>query len=157
LTRSTVPGNKPLDACARGYHMASRFELLDPSLFDYDSGLGVTADDAGPGPPGAAGGDSAAVSGWMRTGGASRYSNSAGTATAADTNCATWSSNSPQAFGTVAHLASGFAAAVWEGAAQRCDEPSHVWCVQDPAARELPEPRRRHRGRGGEPDPDETP
>src|SRR5438132_357918 len=47
LTVGTFPGNKVLDACAHGYHMASRFELLDVALLRYDSRVGFTTDDAG--------------------------------------------------------------------------------------------------------------
>src|SRR5689334_22310310 len=47
LSTATAQGNKALDACAHGYHMASRFELLDPTVLQYDVSVGVTADDAG--------------------------------------------------------------------------------------------------------------
>src|SRR5438128_6388443 len=92
LTVETFPGNKVLDACARGYHMASRFELLDVAMLRYDSGVGFTTDDAGSGPPShAAAYGSQDPSGWVRTGGSSRFTDTADRQGSALTNCAAWS------------------------------------------------------------------
>src|SRR5437867_1211323 len=89
LTIETVPGNKVLDACARGYHVASRFELLDVGMLRYDSGLGFKTDDAGSGPPShAAAYGSQDPSGWVRTGGSSRFTDASDRQGSAHTNCA---------------------------------------------------------------------
>jgi hypothetical protein len=158
LTIETFPGNKVLDACARGYHMASRFELLDIGMLRYDSGVGFTTDDAGSGPPShAAAYGSQDPSGWVRTGGSSRFTDTADRQGSALTNCAAWSTSSPDAYGTVAYLSDRFtvgdgaAAPVWNGGSERCDVPHHVWCIGDQAVEDGspqgPVPHRRgHRG-----------
>src|SRR5437763_13875468 len=51
LTKATFQGNQVLDACARGFHMAPRFEILDVSTLRYDARIGLTSDDSGSGPP----------------------------------------------------------------------------------------------------------
>ena len=159
LTKETVQGNRALDACARGYHMASRFEIADVTVLTYDSTIGLTTDDSGSGPPSeAAPYGSPGPSGWVRTGGASRFTDSARAAGAAFTNCAAWSTNSPEAYGTVAYLTdrftleSGSTAPLWNGGSERCDGAYHVWCIGDPADTGItppPEGRHRHRRGGG--------
>jgi hypothetical protein len=137
LSKETVQGSQALTACASGYHMASRFEILDVTVLEYDSGKGLTTDDAGSGPPSkAAGYESPGAVGWVRTGGPSQFTDPGGLPGSARTNCATWSTSSPEARGTVAYLSDEFtrqnaAAGVWNGGAQACDVPSHVWCVQN--------------------------
>jgi hypothetical protein len=54
-------GNETLTACAKGYHMASIWEILDTSNLSYNTDLGVIVDDSGSGPPNA-------IEGWIRTG-----------------------------------------------------------------------------------------
>jgi len=156
LTQATFQGNRALDACARGYHMASRFEILDVSMLYYDSSIGLTADDSGSGPPSAAAAyGSSGPTGWVRTGGTSRFTDATGGRGSASTNCAAWSSNSPEAYGTVAYLADRFTSEdnssvpLWNGGSQRCDIPQHVWCIEDYAAKEmiLPNPMRHRRWR----------
>jgi len=156
LTRTTVQGNKALDACARGFHMASRFELLDLAALHYDAAIGVTADDSGSGPPShAAAYGSGDPTGWVRTGGASRFADTTNRRGSAFTNCAAWSINSAGAFGTVAYLTDEFTAnetspaPLWNGGSERCDVPHHVWCIQDRLAEEgtPDEPTRHRRGR----------
>src|SRR5207245_10636606 len=51
LTNESFQGNQAITACASGYHMASRFEILDVSVLQYDTGKGLTTDDSGAGPP----------------------------------------------------------------------------------------------------------
>jgi len=155
LTKTTVPGNQALTACAAGFHMASRFEILDVSVLDYDPHLGFTTDDSGAGPPSAAAKyGSTAPSGWMRTGGGSQYTDATRAPGIAFTNCATWASNSHDAYGTVGWLTDRFTAAdgaaPWQGGSESCDLPQHVWCVENYPAREpeLESGGRRHRGGG---------
>ena len=141
LTKTTVQGNKVLDACTRGYHTASRFEIVNVSLLRYDGSVGVTSDDSGMGPPGhaAAYGAEDAL-GWVRTGGSSRFTETAGARGSASTNCAAWTTNSPDAYGTVAYLSDRFTSdggapiPLWDGGAERCNLLHHVWCVEDHAA-----------------------
>ncbi|TMA48466.1 MAG: hypothetical protein E6J81_05685 [Deltaproteobacteria bacterium] len=158
LTVGTFPGNKVLDACAHGYHMASRFELLDVALLRYDSGVGFTTDDAGSGPPShAAAYGSQDPSGWVRTGGSSRFTDTADRQGSALTNCAAWSTSSPDGYGTVAYLSDRFtvgdgaAAPLWNGGSERCDVPHHVWCIADQLVDDgrLPDRTRDRRGRRG--------
>jgi hypothetical protein len=158
LTTESVQGNKAIDACARGYHMASRFELAELSTLHYDPHLGVTADDSGSGPPShAAGYGSQDPTGWVRTGGASRFADTTDRKGSAFTNCAAWSTNSSGAFGTIAFLNDRFTAEdgspvpLWNGGSERCDVSHHVWCIEDrasdqAAASEEEPPRRHHRG-----------
>ena len=143
LTADAVPGANAREACARGYHMASRFELLDVSRMEYDLEHGLTTDDSGFGPPSrAVQPDPPGGTGWIRTGGAAQYTPAAATGADAATNCAAWSSSSPQASGTVAWLVDRFVpahdpAAVWAGGPATCDLPHRVWCVEDD---DVPEP-----------------
>lgn len=152
LTKETVPANKALTACALGYHMASRFELLDVSALAYDPSRGFTTSDSGSGPPmrGEQRGEPPAA-GWIRTGGESRFTAPA-TGAGAVTNCAAWTTASHDAFGTVAWLADGFGAGAWTGSAEPCDAAFRVWCVQEvavPGTVEAPPPRRRGGPFGG--------
>lgn len=151
LTKDTVLGNQVLNACDAGFHAASRFELLDVSHLTYDTERGVVTDDAGYGPPSRIEPyGSPDPTGWIRTGGTSSFTDGARTAGAAFTNCATWTSASHDAYGTVAYLTQQFTstpAAVWNGGSQRCDIPAHVWCIEDHEdAGEPGEHKRRRRG-----------
>jgi len=158
LTKESFQGNQAITACASGYHMASRFEILDVSVLQYDTGKGLTTDDSGAGPPSmAASYESPGPFGWIRTGGTSQFTNPTSVPGAASVNCATWSTNSPQAYGTVAFLTDRFTTdgnavvPAWNGRAERCDVTARVWCVENSATRETgpPEPGRRRRWRGG--------
>jgi len=124
LTRNAVPSTAAPTACLPGYHMASFYELLDPSAIDYDTVLGDVEDDSGSGPV-------SNNSGWIRTGGAA----------SSFTNCTNWMSVAAADGGTVAILQSS--AATLNGAAKvsspwsvfagtaSCDNSVNVWCVED--------------------------
>ena len=156
LTKDAVQGNQVLGACARGYHVASRFELLDVSSLRYDPTVGLTSADSGMGPPSrAAAYGSEDPSGWVRTGGSSRYTDTDGAPGSAFANCAVWSTSSADAYGTVAYLIDRFTtdgspATVWNGQSVRCNLPHHVWCIEDSAGAAAPSdderPRRRRFG-----------
>jgi hypothetical protein len=154
LTKAVVRGNQALTACARGFHMASRFELTDPSLLAYDTALGLTTDDSGAGPPSAAAVyERPGPSGWVRTGGGSQYTDAGAAAGSAFTNCSAWSTGSHDAFGTVAFLTDRFGGPLWDGGSHHCDETLHVWCAEDRISGPEHEPgerrgRRRRRGTG---------
>jgi len=163
LTKMPFQGSHAVDACARGFHMASRFELLDVSALEYDTKLGFRRDDSGSGPPIQGTPGLPGASGWIRTGGPSQFSEPKDATDSAVANCAAWSSNSHDAFGTVAHLTDRFAvdsncsAVVWNGGPQRCDLANPVWCVETNPASESEESHRRGRRHrlSEEPEPDE--
>lgn len=133
LTQEGYDGSQALSACADGYHMASLWEILDPSNLSYDTSLGATVADSGSGPPNG--------SGWLRTG----FIASAG-ATAADgtgpaagsANCQAWTSAGSEAHGTTALLpvygdieTDVTMISPWVARTARCSARPRVWCVQD--------------------------
>ena len=143
-------GDQALGACAQGFHMASLFEILDPTQLYY----GYPTDpsqvfhlpdpsDQGNGPP-------TGVFGWVRTG----YSSAHYPAPPGATNCSAWTeginvgpapsftiySGTTAAF---AHYWSYYVDATpeyellkaspwWDFVIEGCGEQQHVWCVQDP-------------------------
>ncbi len=121
LTAGDFAGDEVLGACAYGYHLASIYELLDPSNLVYDTQLGLTAADSGAGPI-------ADQAGWVRT----------GTAGGAGWNCDNWSSDSPLDSGLLAWL--GLTPepiralpmpAPWNTEFVDCAGRAHAWCVSD--------------------------
>ena len=124
LTRESHPGNAALTACATGFHMASLWEIHDPSNLRYDTQLGETADDSGFGPP-------AGFPGWVRTGfGATGDVNTVA-------NCEAWTSSSGANQGTAVSLpglwdptANTSPIAPWRAVNFFCGG-LHVWCVED--------------------------
>ena len=123
LTQDTFDGSQPLMACAKGFHMASLWEILDPSNLKYDTTRGVTFDDSGSGPP-------TNIDGWIRTGAGNLDSGGPGNA-----NCRTWTSNVDPDKGTTASLetnwpGSGTAISPWKANDILCSATTRVWCVQ---------------------------
>ncbi len=88
LSPDSVQGDAALTHCAAGFHMASMWEMFDPSALVYDTVLGETSSDSGQGPP-------STQLGWVRTGWVSVAS-----AIAGQGNCKVWSDTS--GFGSVA-------------------------------------------------------
>jgi len=127
-TQATVTAGNALAACADGYHMASLWEILEPSNLQYDTVLGYTAADSGEGPPVWGGfGDY----GWVRTGNVSDVSATAGLA-----NCAIWTSSIGGQSGTTAALPWNWTAGlsnvhVWDVTTWPCSTELRVWCVED--------------------------
>jgi hypothetical protein len=131
LTKTkTHKGNEALSACAMGYHMASLWEIHDPTNLRYNTDLGFTFDDSGSGPP------TGSSQGWIRTGSTTGVSPFTGTA-----NCNAWTSADATNFGTVISLTNAwtipstasFTTAVgpWIAGAASCGAVESVWCVQD--------------------------
>ncbi|SRR6266496_1240567 len=130
LTQGTFDGSQDRSACSVGYHMASLWEIHEPSNLRYDTTLGFTADDSGSGPP-----TGKSALGWIRTG---LPAASSGNGLA---NCNAWTSNASTDFGSTASLSADWEgifnppspAAPWESIALGCDDQVHVrvWCVQD--------------------------
>jgi hypothetical protein len=124
LTKTTPTGAGALSACAMGYHMASQWEILDPTNLRYNTDLGVTFADSDSGPP-------ANIGGWIRTGGVSGPAQLTGLG-----NCNAWTTASATAFGTIAFLPSSWTAtgtrvSPWDSVVDVCVAVQPVWCVQD--------------------------
>jgi hypothetical protein len=125
LTAALHKGNEALTACAGGYHMASLFEIHDPSNLKYDTALGFKRDDSGAGPP-------TGTSGWIRTGWDASESELPGSS-----NCNAWTSDSPFGEGATVflpriwRLTDGPVIAPWLSSGELCIEPIRVWCVQN--------------------------
>ena len=123
LTESTYNGANASTVCAGGYHMASLWEILDPSNLKYNTDLGNTSGDSGQGPP-------AWMNGWVRTGYGTTWSAPAGSA-----NCLGWTTSEAAATGTVVRLSVDWTASqdihIWEALALPCDQSWYVWCVED--------------------------
>jgi hypothetical protein len=125
LTAAEYTGAQALGACDPGFHMASIFEIFDTSHLIYDE-RGDTFGDRGEGPPG--------VYGWIRTANAISDASDTGPGSV---NCAAYTTNDPSHLGTQiiplgsVWTATGVDTSPWNAAQFFCDDPSHVWCVQD--------------------------
>jgi hypothetical protein len=122
LTKTKHDGDQALSACAVGYHMASLWEIHEPTNLRYNKDLGVTFADSGSGPP-------TDIFGWIRTGFVSSGGNAPGVA-----NCNAWTSASGN--GTVVSLPAtwnspGLLVAPWVSGLVACLSAAPVWCVQD--------------------------
>ena len=127
VTLGGFHGNQALTACDRGFHMASLWEIFDPSNLEYDTKRGYpgfTDNDLGSGPP-------VRRFGWIRTG--EDHGEISGTGIA---NCQTWTSNSGSDNGTEAALDNYWLGPTtqispWTADEHSCDQLSAVWCVQN--------------------------
>lgn len=124
LTKTSEWGSTAIAACEAGYHMASLWEIADPSNLKYDTTNGFQRPDSGDGPP-------AGAQGWVRTGYANDHSTTPGKA-----NCDGWTNSSGTAYGTRAQLPVNWTAgnddlSVWELSAYECGIEQYVWCVED--------------------------
>jgi hypothetical protein len=122
LSPIAVPATTAPTICAVGYHMASGFELLDPTALEYATDRGATAADSGSGPL-------STLEGRVRT----------GQAPSTTLNCSAWTSVNAMHNGTQLILASP---ASWSAAstqhapwraetARPCNVPARVWCIED--------------------------
>ena len=124
LTKTEYNGAQALTACAAGYHMASLWEIHDPSNLRYDTELGFTLADSGSGP--------SFAGGWIRTGWIGDVSDTPGIG-----NCQAWTSANSSDQGTAVGLSLRWAltsvreVSPWQTATTRCDGGVRVWCVQD--------------------------
>ena len=125
LTTTLHDGNEVLTACAGGYHMASLWEIQDPTSLRYDNILGFNRADSGSGPPSLA-------FGWIRTGWDSDEASVPGSS-----NCSAHTSDSNFGEGTVVALHRLWGSdqtrviSPWTTSGVVCFETSRVWCVQD--------------------------
>lgn len=127
LTQTTHNGSQALTACAAGYHMASLWEIFDPSDLKYDTQLGFIRDDSGFGPP-----TGSIAAGWIRTG----QEASAGVGSPGQNNCNAWRSASDVDAGTAVNLPpnwneGGGNVSPWLVRSPTCNSTEPVWCVQD--------------------------
>jgi len=125
LTQATHNASQALSACAEGYHMASLWEIHDPSNLRYDTELGLTRDDSGFGPP-------AAVLGWIRTGLFASDALAPGEA-----NCNAWTEAGELQYGSAVTLIGSWNSpeerviSPWVAEVTQCSGSRFVWCVQD--------------------------
>ncbi len=130
LTQTAYPGDQALSACATGYHMASLWEIYDPSHLLYDSDLGRIGGDSGSGPP-------SGLSGWIRTGYYAADDTSGSVYPAP--NCNAWQSTSGS--GSKVLLSSDWAdhdlevywgrLYPWMASEGSCTSSNPVWCLED--------------------------
>jgi len=117
-----VDGSDATTACASGYHMASLWEIYEPSNLEYNIDLGATADDSGLGP--------AASYGWVRTGWGANTGVIPGQA-----NCNAWTSNDVGHNGTLVKLESDWqhpsGIPNWYSIGDSCNKKYAVWCIED--------------------------
>ena len=130
LTTDPYYGDQVLSACARGFHTASLWEILDTSNLRYNTRLGYTRPDSGYGPP--------AMGGWVHTGSESGSATTPGTG-----NCQAWTSDSASDYGTYASLPGSWTAGSedllgWAAGTVNCSNTVRVWCVGDETIIYLP-------------------
>ncbi len=119
-----VNGANAQSGCVTGFHMASMWEVHEPSALFYDRSRGETLPDAGQGPP--------SLVGWIRTGNFTDAQPSFGRG-----NCSAWTSSSNADYGGIAFLAPDWNGAQtstippWTGYPVPCDSEFLVWCVED--------------------------
>lgn len=124
LTTTTHTGAQATSACAANFHMASLWEIFDPSNLRYDPTLGATADDSGAGPP--------FLGGWVRTGTPALDAGAPG-----EVNCNAWTSSLTLDSGTTAALhfnwviIPGPIVSPWLATQSGCHMQHPVWCVED--------------------------
>jgi hypothetical protein len=120
LTRTEHDGAHALSACAAGYHMASLWEILDPSNLRYNTELGQTDADSGFGPPDL-------IFGWIR----------ASSFIPPLTNCSVWTNASGTERGNAVSLHEYRDSdpvtqiSPWFAFTFECNSEHRVWCVQD--------------------------
>jgi hypothetical protein len=147
LTAATHTGASAQQACESGFHMASLYEILDPTALKYGAKTPGEAfyqpdpNDQGSGPP--VGSENGAY-GWVRTGGTASsalpVSGFPGTA-----NCDAWTREGPPedpGWGTFVYLNPEWSATYtpdapryadwWRTNVTVCNDTGvHVWCVED--------------------------
>ncbi len=122
LSDYAYDGDVALAVCAAGYHMASLWEIADPTNLKYNTSLGDGAQDSGQGPPS----DSV---GWVRTG----YTSDSST-TPGQSNCEVW--DDLDGSGTVVNLHNywtngGQDIGDWNAGTAGCELSRRGWCVED--------------------------
>lgn len=124
MTQLGYDGSEASTACEAGYHMASFWEIVDPSNLKYNTALGFGYPDSGSGPP-------SEHYGWVRTGSVNDTSNVSGKA-----NCDGWSSDASSHRGTLVSLPGPWTAgwedlSIWLAATSDCQWEHPTWCIED--------------------------
>ena len=121
VTKTFHDGSHVFGSCVSGYHVASLWEIHEPSNLSYNTTLGITTADSGQGAP-------VDIPGYFRT----------GFAPDPGLNCNAWTTNSSAASGFAVTLpqvsgSSGFITqtAPWVEISESCDSRLPVWCVQN--------------------------
>lgn len=135
LTPGTADGANAGNACQAGFHMASLWEIFDPTHLAYDTGRGFKYQfsDAGKGPP-----EGPGARGWIRTGNADNDD----IRSPGYDNCNHYTeatSFKGAIYGTQVFLypiwspAPSIPSTVfpWFAEIDACSTASHVWCVED--------------------------
>jgi hypothetical protein len=123
LSQSSVTGGQALSACTPGFHMASLWEIWEPSGLRYDTQLGRAGVDSGSGPP--AEGDllpAPSATGWVRGIGNG------------SSDCQNWTSSAGSPVGTTAALSLLFGQVEdpWFVVSASCaTTDTQVWCIED--------------------------
>ncbi len=129
LSNSQNDAAHALTQCSAGFHMASMWEIVNPTALSYETTLGAQFAYSGSGPP--------SLAGWIRTGQPVSISDVIGVA-----NCNAWTTSASNAYGTTANLPSQwrfdpqiygghYFTAPWVTATTTCDQIRPVWCIQD--------------------------
>ena len=127
VTKDIFDANDAPAACEAGFHMASLWEIFDPSNLRYDTTRGLTYTDSGSGPPIVYGGS------WVRTGAFSTNAPEAGS------NCLNYTSDFDRDWGTGVRLKPDFenpniispSLGPWEASVFPCHAQLSVWCIED--------------------------
>jgi hypothetical protein len=124
LTTDTFAVADIRDACGKGFHVASLWEILDFASLRYDAKRGRPPQTGSGGPP-------AGIYGWIETGG-----DDSASATAGLGNCLGFTSSSSMDNGTVVQLPLDWTSAVtavspWDPGTSTCNVPRNVWCKQN--------------------------
>lgn len=126
LTTASRDGANALGACIGGFHMASFWEIQQPSVLRYLTSIGETNGDAGGGPP-------SGIPGWVRTGAAT---SGPGFGIPGELNCAAWANGTGGHNGTTIALDSAWeltpsTSSPWVASSSSCNVGKRVWCVED--------------------------
>ena len=112
------------DACGKGYHVASLWEIFDFTALQYDTKRGHALMTGSGGPP-------SDIYGWIETAGDDSASTVVGFG-----NCLGFTSSDAGDYGTVVRFPTNWAAtptviSPWDGGTSTCNVPRNVWCKQD--------------------------
>jgi hypothetical protein len=127
VTDFNVATDATLTACSIGYHMASMWEILDPSnlVYNFAHPDAHTKADSGHGPP-------SFWYGWVRTGQSSSNAN-----TGTFDNCNNWTSTSASDTGVSVRLTRTWETppaeigGIWDATDFSCNFTGPVWCVKN--------------------------
>jgi hypothetical protein len=124
-TQGSYDGATAANACDSrpGFHMASLWEILDPSTLQYDFTFGEVVELGSEGPP-------TARHGWLRT------SNEGGNNGPGEANCNGATSSDSANLGTISYIARDWglgaqSTSPWIHQVVPCNTAARVWCVED--------------------------